>query len=163
MRLAPCVVAALASCYSPELRDCTVRCSRSADCLADQVCGGDGYCAAADVAGQCRGTHPIVDAADVGPSDAPPPPPDAGPPHAALRIEFSGKGRVVVTGVGSCEDSPCDYTVLANVTLVVTAIPDDDFRFDKWETEVCKDQGATCFATAMAPMTRIKARFRSDD
>ena len=40
---------ALAGCYQPELRDCTVRCEQPSDCTGGQVCRDDGWCAAPGV------------------------------------------------------------------------------------------------------------------
>ncbi|HEX5060831.1 MAG TPA: hypothetical protein VFV99_15795 [Kofleriaceae bacterium] len=40
---------AIAGCYQPELRDCTVHCSAPTDCTGGQVCRNDGWCAMPDV------------------------------------------------------------------------------------------------------------------
>ncbi|HEY5927429.1 MAG TPA: hypothetical protein VIV11_37350 [Kofleriaceae bacterium] len=36
---------AVAGCYQPELRDCTVQCAAPTDCTGGQVCRNDGWCA----------------------------------------------------------------------------------------------------------------------
>jgi hypothetical protein len=35
---------AIAGCYEPELRDCTVQCARPSDCTGGQICRDDGWC-----------------------------------------------------------------------------------------------------------------------
>jgi len=47
------LIALVASCYSPDVRDCTVTCSDNADCADGQRCGSDHLCAAPDHAGRC--------------------------------------------------------------------------------------------------------------
>jgi len=54
-------VVLVGGCYNPALRNCTVQCSGPGDCGNGQVCGSDGWCAAADVAGRC---DPLAAAAD---------------------------------------------------------------------------------------------------
>jgi len=44
---------ALAACYDPVLRDCTIACASGDACAPGQVCGDDGFCAAPAVAGHC--------------------------------------------------------------------------------------------------------------
>jgi hypothetical protein len=151
-------VVVLAGCYTPELRDCTVTCASAADCAGDQVCGRDAYCAAPELAGRCAdlGTNP--DASLPAPDASTPP--DAGPMPAMLKVEISGMGRVDVPGHPTCVISPCFYLVAVGQQLALTASPEDDFRFDKWEGAPCANQPAACTATAVAPVTAVKARFK---
>jgi hypothetical protein len=66
-----------AGCYQPTLRDCTIRCNKPSECLGDQVCLDQGYCAAPNVL-RCtdKGEPVIVDASAVT-GDAAPDPRDA--------------------------------------------------------------------------------------
>jgi hypothetical protein len=63
---------AVAGCYEPELRDCTVQCSAATDCTGGQVCRADGYCSmpgvescAAGGGGGGGGNGMVIDAATV--------------------------------------------------------------------------------------------------
>ncbi|MCW5803984.1 MAG: hypothetical protein KIT31_16540 [Deltaproteobacteria bacterium] len=136
-------------------------CASTADCAGDQVCGSDALCAAPEVAGRCGELPGVVDAG-VGPGrpDAPPLPPDAALPMAVLRVELAGRGRVEIAGLATCLDSPCVYVVLAGQALELRAIAEGDHRFEKWEQGPCDGQGATCNAIAVAPMIKVKARFK---
>jgi hypothetical protein len=62
-------------CYAPELHDCTVECTRAADCASGQMCGSDGWCARPEAAGRCArlssGDGGIVPPGDSAGSDAP--------------------------------------------------------------------------------------------
>jgi hypothetical protein len=63
---------AVAGCYNPALRDCTVACSTPTDCTGGQVCRGDGFCAMPD-AKECSKdeSNVTVDAASGDGADAP--------------------------------------------------------------------------------------------
>jgi hypothetical protein len=163
---------ALAGCYSPSLRDCTVSCASAGDCATGQVCGADGMCASPAVAGRCGA---LVDA---GSRDAPPPhadaaPPrdaaiDAAPPDAArtvrLTVQVMGKGSVAVEGAGTCsslepDKGHCMYDVAAGVPLTAQAMATDpDDAFSMWSSIPCAGQGASCLFTPAAA-TAITARF----
>ncbi len=71
------VVAYLAGCYEPELRDCTVHCTSASDCTGGQVCRKDGWCAMPEITKCPKADHDETesnpDAAAVAP-DAPPSP-----------------------------------------------------------------------------------------
>jgi hypothetical protein len=134
--------ALLASCYAPELRDCTVTCSASTDCGDDQVCGGDGFCAAPDVAGTCTGTD--SDAATV-----------------ALRTRVEGRGSVEVAGVGTCA-TDCTWQVPVGVAVDVRAISSDQ-PFERWTTPNCMPMpmmpmSTTC-TLAMTASAIVAAKF----
>jgi len=57
----------LAGCYDPTFRNCAVDCVSTAECAPTQVCGADGWCASAEVAGHCNEIRGAIDAQ---PSDA---------------------------------------------------------------------------------------------
>jgi len=148
---------ALAGCYAPALRDCTVSCASRDDCAAGQVCGGDGMCAAPEVAGRCAMVA----------TDAGPPPIDAAtdaPITVRLTVQITGKGKVNLEGVGSCSsDAPqkgsCGYDVAAGAMQTAQALPIQlDQVFTMWSSTTCSGQSARCvFAPAGA--ATITARF----
>jgi hypothetical protein len=182
-------LAALAGCYSPSLRDCTVACVSPSDCAGDQVCGKDGLCAAPAVADQCGSLPDMVpidaapDDAEPAPSDAEPArdaapphdaapldaamPPDAAIPTLSLRVRVEGKGSIVVNGVGTCSSETaakgdCTYIVPVGIARTVRAIAvKSDERFARWTSLVCFGQGSTCTFTPLVP-TSISARFERD-
>jgi len=166
------------ACYSPELRDCTVSCAAESDCATGQVCGSDQLCASPDVAGHCAslpvdgGVPPIRDAAH--PVDAetivsPDAQPDA-PTTTTLHVQVEGQGRVVITGIGSCDSAApqkgdCWFGVLLDAAVSAQAVAHTDWRFDKWTTMTCggdNANNATCDFTPSAA-TSITAKFRKDD
>jgi hypothetical protein len=168
---------ALAGCYSPSLRDCTVSCGSTGDCATGQLCGADGMCASPAAAGHCA----MVDArpADaVLHSDAAPPhdagldggldaPSDAGR-TVRLTVQVMGKGSVVVEGAGTCSSQDpdkgnCMYDVAAGVPLTAQAMAitgTDGFMM--WSSITCAGQGVRCVFTPIAP-TMITARFGHSD
>jgi hypothetical protein len=144
-----------ASCYDPELRDCTVTCGSPGDCISGQVCGSDGYCAAPDVAGKCKqGPAPVA--------DAHPSPPDA-VPTAELHISINGMGRVAdASGMITCVAPPpggCTFTVRAGASITLTAIK-SDHDFDRWTTPNCAGQDESCTLTVVAPTTMVGVKFK---
>jgi hypothetical protein len=160
------VMALLAGCYSPELRDCVVACAGPDDCAPGQVCSADGRCAAPELAGTCGATAVIPDAGARGdaamPTDAPAPP-DA-PATIALTVEISGQGAVAVAGVGTCgaAAAPCTYQVTPGVARSIVATPAQGWSFDRWQSVACTGQNATCSHTPSTPTT-VHAKFRMDD
>jgi hypothetical protein len=164
---------ALAGCYSPSLRDCTVSCGSASDCATGQVCGADGMCASPAVAGRCGAR------VDAGHLDAPArhdaAPPDArpdAPPDAArtvrLTVQIMGKGSVTVESIGTCtsqdpDKGNCVYDVVADVPLTAQAMsitPTDVFTM--WGSATCAGQGARCQFTPVTA-TVIAARFGHSD
>lgn len=152
---------ALAACYSPSLRDCTVSCASASDCATGQVCGADGMCAAPAIAGRCRS---LVDAGN----------PDA-PAHAdaaladaartvRLTVQIMGKGSVAIEGVGACSSQDpdkgnCMYDVAAGAPLTAQASPITVTDvFGAWGSVTCAGQGARCQFTPVTA-TMIAARF----
>jgi hypothetical protein len=160
---------ALAGCYSPSLRDCTVSCSSTSDCATGQLCGADGMCASPAIAGRCG-------AVDAGHGDAALPrdaaadatlPPDASPDAGRtvrLTVQIMGKGSVVLDGAGTCtsldpDKGNCMYEVAAGVPLTAQATPiTGTDPFAMWGSITCGGQGARCLFTPIAPTT-ITARF----
>jgi hypothetical protein len=149
------------ACYSPDLRDCTVSCVGAADCTGGQVCSAEHYCAASGVS--CAMVAPPLDAprADMMTLDAPPPI-DAPPATGDLHVRIMDKGDVEVSGVGTCAHD-CTYTVLLGGELELVAQPDKDHRFDRWTSEACSGQDATCILVPTQPLTEVSAKFRKDD
>jgi hypothetical protein len=156
---------ALAGCYSPSLRDCTVSCGSASDCATDQVCGADGMCASPAVAGRCGA------AVDAGHLDAPART-DAALPDAArtarLTIQIMGKGSVIIEGIGACSSQDpdrgnCVYDVVAGAPLAAQAmsITATDV-FAMWSSITCAGQGARCQFTPVIA-TVIAARFGHSD
>jgi hypothetical protein len=127
----------LGACYSPELRDCTVTCTASTDCAADQVCDGAGFCAAPEVAGSCETGSGAI-------------------PKVSLRVSILGGGMIQVTGVGACT-SDCTWMVDNGtpVQLVVVKPPD----FDKWTTPNCKNPSTSC-TLPMTASAIVGAKFK---
>src|SRR6478672_9850232 len=124
--LAKCVapsIALVASCYEPQLADCTIRCTGESDCASGQVCGTDHYCAAPDVADHCSNVTVTTDAGlivDGGRPDARPPP-DA-PTRGQLHVQVvGGKGSVTVPGYGACVDD-CTYSIPLQGWLTAHAV-----------------------------------------
>jgi len=165
-------------CYEPQLRDCAVSCATAADCAPDQTCGSDGKCAAPEHAGHCGGAIAASDAgadtSDAAPDarmiDAPttvvvdaPPMIDA-PAQVVLQIEIKDRGAVMVQGAGSCHHTApnhiCQFGVPAGTPRLLTAVPDPEYRFDKWEDVPCIGQDETCTFIPTALFTEIKAKFR---
>ena len=173
------LVSTLVGCYSPELRDCTVTCASASECGAEQVCGSDGFCAAPAMAGRCLAIQtpgdaghdadapapPPHDAAPPPPPiDAAPPPPDA-PPALVLDVKISGRGKVVVDGIGTCDSQiadHCMFGVSAGAMLELEAIAHAGARFDKWDSPTCAQDDETCTVVAAAPITFVKAKFKNN-
>lgn len=136
---------AVAACYSPETRDCTVTCAAATDCAHGQVCGTDGFCAAPAAAGHCTS----VDAAT---------PPDL----VTLEIMIMGPGTVAVEGVGVCDSSTgphCTFQIAAQVARQLTATPGQDHELAKWSM-ACSGNNPTCALTPVGPLTQVGAKFQ---
>jgi hypothetical protein len=145
-----------AGCYAPAIRDCTVRCDAPHDCASGQVCGDDGLCAAPEIAGQCAAraldAGGLVDARR-----------DASA-TAQLHVLITGKGRVVVDGIGTCNSGDpqrgdCLYDIRLEVLQTVHAEQIQlDQAFLGWGSETCSDAPAICTFTMSEPTT-VAARF----
>jgi len=152
---------ALAGCYSPALRDCTVSCASPDDCAAGQVCGADGMCAAPEVAGRCAMLAPDPDAG-VPPVDAPSP---IDPPVTVrLTVQIMGKGKVDLQGIGTCSSQDpqkgnCAYEVAPGAAITAQAMQIQlDQVFTMWSSMTCSGQGPRCIFTPTAA-AMIAARF----
>jgi hypothetical protein len=134
---------ALAGCYSPEARDCTVSCTAANDCIKGQVCGADHFCAAPSVAGHCSAVDAAVMRPDGKKDDGKP---DAGPDDVTLTINIMGHGSVQVDTVMTC-DMSCMVKVPAGVMRTLTAVADDpDKPFQMW-MNACTGPMPTCTLT----------------
>lgn len=167
---------AITACYSPDLRDCTLRCNAASDCAADQVCGSDHFCAAPDLAGQCSAVPSDGGTGDrdAGLGDAPLPdarpdaPPDAST-EAVLSTQIAGKGRIDMLGVGSCDseeqDGSCTFTVPNGTLITAQATPSPGWRFERWTSAPCSNTPIpTCTFVASGTMTvAVKFKKEHDD
>ena len=162
----------LASCYSPDLRDCTVSCASSADCAGAQVCNASHLCAEKDVACSTMTTMPPRDAAsdstvpadarNAPPVDAAPPPPiDAPPPPVIVHLHVDGHGTLT-TGTTVCQDD-CNVSVAPGTPVNVVAQGLGDQHFVGWTMGPCVgSQLPTCALTPTMNVT-VGARFHKED
>ncbi len=163
MGVLACAVAAalvaLAGCYAPSLRDCTVSCASQRDCADGQVCGSDGLCASPGVAGHCERDAGMR--RDAAPADAPAA--DA-PATISLHVQVIGKGSITVDDHGVCssldpQHGDCTYEIAPRVAQSVHALPiQADQIFQSWTSATCSGQGASCTFTPTAATT-IAAKF----
>jgi hypothetical protein len=168
-------VALAAGCYAPDVRDCVVACAGPDDCVAGQVCGSDGLCASAGVAGRCdeatapdaRDVSPPIDAPPPPPIDAPPPPPDA--VVAVIRIEITGRGRVQLRGSLDEEcramtslGASCEYPAPAGMIVELRPKEEHDWVFAGWDHPACNGVWACLFLVGPGTTT-VGAAFVSED
>lgn len=163
-KVAAPTLALLASCYEPQLVDCTIRCAGESDCASGQVCGTDHFCAAPDVADHCASVTATTDAgvvADGAKLDASTDAPPDAPTQGQLRVQIEGgKGSVTVQGIGTCTDD-CTYSVPLHMPLSAHAAGIDNWRFDKWTAGPCMGQLANCAFTPTL-VVGVTAKFRKD-
>ncbi len=136
-------VLTVGGCYSPEVRDCTVSCGAPTDCMGNQVCGAHGFCATEGVA--CSAS--MVDAGI-----------DAAPETITLRVKVNGTGKIVVAGIGECDDSECMWQVPRAPVHLQAVQTDDDKPFERW-VMTCTGTTPTCTFTPTAATT-VEAKFR---
>jgi hypothetical protein len=170
------VAVALAGCYEPQVRDCTIACSFATDCADGQTCGGDGWCAAPDVAGSCDERRENPDA--MPPPDAEPPieidasVPDAPGPDAMpdvvvkLRVVVEGRGKVLISpldeeciGVnnGSVE---CPFNLgFGSVQHLVPVTTGGGSTWVGWTTGNCSASPNECVVTLTDAETLVVAKF----
>ena len=133
-------VLAASGCYSPDLQDCTVTCGGSDECAGDQVCN-DGRCSAAGVS--CQGATP-----------------DAASAMITLRVQVGGTGKVVIAGVGECNDSECMWQVPMATIRLDARTTDDEKPFERWTTLNCLPAlQPSCMFTPTASTT-VGAKFK---
>lgn len=163
--------AAVAGCYEPALRDCTVTCTDVGQCSSGQICGADGWCAAPDTAGTCGealadAADPDAAAIDAAPGDATPGDAGDAPIDAApiiLRLVISGRGSIASDQPGilcSNTQTSCDFPVAAGTQVGLTAVnshPQDSFV--DWTTANCQGQGASCTVAISGAVTLVGAMF----
>ena len=146
------LVAAVAGCYAPDVRDCSITCSAADECAEEQVCNADGYCAAEGVTcprGGGGGGGATVD----GGVDAP-----VG--QLILNVRVDGTGRVEIDGVGECAQRECTFTIVRR-PLTIRAVQTDDRKpFEKWTTPNCAGQSMTCTYQPQMGMTTVGAKFK---
>lgn len=161
------LLAALAACYSPDVRDCTVSCASSADCAGAQVCGADHLCAMPAIAGTCArqpppgvdaatGDAPALEDAPVVPVDAAidaAPMPDA-PPTGALHLKITGHGQLVAGGNSCAMD--CTFQ-LPQVPIDVVAVAAGDQVLESWTEGPCA--GMTTTTCTVTPPVTVGAKF----
>lgn len=162
------------SCYSPELRDCTLSCASVGDCASGQVCGSDRLCVAAergsctsspddagiddDVEGMHSGAG--LDARTDAAIDA--------PTRGAIKVSVEGKGWVYVVGHGTCDSDPpqsgdCMFIVPLEIPVTIHAEAREDWRFDRWTTSACTDDDEeTCTFLPQVAM-QVSVKFRRDN
>src|SRR2546421_11344635 len=135
-----------AGCYDPAPRDCTVSCQAAGDCVAGQVCGTDGFCAAPEIAGTCKSRG----------ADAGRPPDAAG---ASLHVMVAGPGRITDTsGAIQCA-MDCSFTVAPGRAITLNAVPNEDKQLDHWTTANCAGQDTSCTITVDAPVVTVGVKF----
>jgi len=157
MMIAAC---AYASCYSPSVRDCTVRCERVHDCVSGQVCSDDRFCAAPGVS--CGAdAAPMRDAAVDAPLRLDAPIPIDAPDTVALSLQIMGAGTIALDGGGSC-DTSCTLPARIGAVATLYAIPKPKQTFGGWTAGPCVGQPPTCKFVPIAPVT-IAARFMKGD
>ena len=158
--LAIALLAALPACYTPDLRDCTVTCASSADCVGGQVCGGDHYCAAPDVAGTCAhlgGDAGLAVADDAQTTSDAARPPDGPPKYVMLHFHVDGHGELAA-GTFTCAADCVDH-VLTGVPLDVVATATEDQMFVQWTAGPCNgSKNPTCTVTPTMDMM-VAAKF----
>jgi hypothetical protein len=158
------MLATLASCYSPTVKDCILACGSAADCAEGQACNADGTCAAPAVT--CNGDAtidgairtPTVDAM----VDA------AAGATVAIDVTIDGEGTVMIMmqmcdgtngGSGSNQQTTCTLSVPPNMPVTAMAMPKGgDYDFARWTSLVCGAQGMSCMFTPFGP-TAISVLF----
>ncbi len=161
------LVAGTTACYSPDVRDCTVACNQAADCAPGQVCGGDGFCAAEDVAGRCASIAAPNDAGIDGRK------PDARVdamtdawPTVRVWVRVEGRGVVMLPTVGACDgnngQTECPFDVKKDVPLTLHATPKNNWRFDAWSDACAGATTSTCTITPSAAAS-VGVRFEMID
>lgn len=142
--LRACLLGVLVStgCYAPDLRDCTVTCSRPDECAGDQVCNSAGLCAAEGAA--CPSA--TVDA------------PGA---MITLRVRVEGTGKVILANIGECDESECTWLVPISMLRFDARVIDTDKPFERWTTTNCGSSPLlpTCAFTPTAATT-VGAKFK---
>lgn len=126
------LVMALVGCYAPEAPDCRLACTADTDCISGQTCTTDHLCAANITT--C-GSQATTDAGMV-----------------TLTIHVDKDGSVRDSNNNTC-DSPtnmpidCSFQIQSGAPLTITAYPNGDKEFDKWDGPACMGQPSMCHTT----------------
>lgn len=142
-RLLALTLLAAGGCYAPDLRDCTVTCTAADECAGDQVCSSAGLCAADGVT--CTGGGATTDAPT---------------PMVMLRVEVDGTGRVLIDGIGTCDDSQCTFMVPTRLLMFEAQRTDVDKQFERWTTTNCAQSTLTSCSFTPTSSTTVGAKFR---
>ncbi|HEY4055048.1 MAG TPA: hypothetical protein VGM39_00525 [Kofleriaceae bacterium] len=148
-----CVSTAM-GCYSPDLPDCAVACTKDDDCAGDQACNAQGRCAAAGQ--EC--TAEMVDAGNGGTMDGS----GSSARMVALTVNIMGEGKVTVTNVGDCTapSGPmgCMFMVPVGRYEITAVMTKPDKPFEKWTSILCAAQSSTCNTDVVVGGT-VSAKF----
>lgn len=137
------LLATLAGCYSPDVKDCTVKCESPNDCGDGQECGSDGMCASPKLAGHCA---------------------DLSATALSLSVVIDGSGRVTVDELGTCDSDTaphhtCMFTVMARTTRMLSAIAsNDEHPFSSW-AQACSGTSPSCSLVPVISPTVVEAKF----
>jgi hypothetical protein len=167
---------AVAGCFSPEVRDCSVTCASGEDCARGQLCGSDHFCASPARLGHCAVPVPVDAIALADARRDSPPAMDAKRHDASidaeedvvLHIHIDGGGEVELVGGGTCGEAmdpsaqDCNLSATLGQVATLQAIPHPEHVFDRWESSACAGQGSTCTFVPTGD-TKIAARFRKSD
>ncbi len=162
----------LIGCYSPDLSDCAVTCAADSECGGGQICAA-GMCARegidCSVAPGVDAVASIVDAGtepdapinpDANPDGPPPPPPpDAPPATTTLRVKIKDQGRVTPNGFAPCTTGECTYQVPIGQSITLTAVPNANRIFEKWE-EACTGQLLPICTLTPTGTTNVTGKFK---
>jgi len=137
----------LTGCYTPDLRDCVVKCTAQTGCADGEACGADGFCAAPGVTCNSEGADASVPPATV-----------------SIHIMIMSKGNVILNNTMTCssdgvQNGNCTYNVPAHQAATVFAMAEQlSHPFMMW-TAGCSGALPQCNVTPTANMT-ISAMFK---
>jgi hypothetical protein len=145
------------ACYAPNAPQCTRECAADSDCVSDQRCNQDHFCAlpsvtSCDQLADARQAD-AIDAAIV--HDATP---DA-PPVATLSIHVDGPGSLNDDYGHICNGGDCVFVETPNMTLALTAVPHVGKVFEKWTSVACMGQPVICHLTPPVGVTAVGVKF----
>ena len=139
---------ALAACYDPDLRDCTVTCKLASDCAGDQTCGPAGLCVGPGATSCSASEQPDAAVAAT----------------VVLHVTVDGKGSVVVdakpamTCVAAGNHGDCTYAIAAQTAHHLVAAPQAGRSFMTW-AGACTGSATTCAITP-SDATTVGATFQ---
>ena len=136
------IAAALtAGCYSPDVVDCKLACSTSADCVENQVCTAAKICASPSVS--CDGEAPVDAGTPAGPT-------------VPIGVAITGAGGVTIGPMmcatpGDGSGTTCTLDVPAGMPATAMAMPKGGDMFMAWTSLVCAQQATSCTFTPIGP------------